>query len=380
MLFVRVLTAFAKPVLVGTSVLSAATGGYLLYNAVRPDGLTSFEHVQRAGSRLILSEFGEDADAIVAIDPNDVSDRTTIATVDHAPGWGIFATLSPDGGAIAYTALPADAREPSPDAPAIAGVIEVDGDLLTLATDIDLMIPPVWSPDGTAIVVRKSIAEENSSGTQELLLLGTDGTRESITTWAGASAFPVGFSPDGAALYFATLSATGSDFYRIGIDGSGETLVAHLGDDISREWTLSPDGRTLAYSLAETGAQPRIVAMRLDLATGAAERVVAGATGSQINPAWTAANELTVASVKPEGGGDAVAFAADGSARTLDDNDDTIDLPLAWSPDGASLAVRAIDGATPLDARGSRIELWQRDGTRDVVSEGPDVLIVGWTP
>ncbi len=380
MLFVRVLAVFAKPAIIGASVLSVATGGYLVYNNTRPDDLTPFQRIQSADTRLIVSEFGEDADTIVAIDPADPASRTTLATIDHAPGWGIFATLSSGGAAIAYTALPSDARAPSPDTPAIAGVIEADGDVLTLATDIDLMIPPVWSPDGTSIVVRKSTAEENTSGTQELLLLGLDGARASLTTWSSASAFPVAFSPDGATLYFATLSATGGDFYSVGIDGSGETLVAHLSDDISREWTLSPDGRTLAYALAETGPEPRVVAMRLDLATGAIAPALGDSAGSQINPAWTPTNDLTVASVKPEGGGDAVAIAADGTASTLDDNDDSIDLPLAWSPDGESLAVRAVDGASPFEAQGSRIELLRRDGTRDAVSEGPDVLIVGWTP
>lgn len=379
MLFVRVLTAFAKPALVGSAVVATAAGAYLAWAGTRPDDLTPFESIQRADARLIVSEFGENEDTIVAIDPADASNRTTLATIDHAPGWGAFATLAPDGASIAYTALPPDARDPSPDTPAIAGVIEADGDVLALAANADLVIPPVWAPNGQSIVVRRSTLAEEGTGTQELVVLGIDGSESSLTSWSSSAVFPVGYAPDGATFYFATLNASGSDLYRIDADGSGESLVAHLSDDISREWTLSPDGTALAYSVAESGATPRVVAMRLDLATGAAAPALDDAAGSQINPAWSRDGELTVASVKPEGGGDAVIAAIDGAGQALDDNDDSIDLPLAWSPDGETLAVRAVDGATPFQARGSRIELLRLDGTREQVSDGPDVLIVGWT-
>lgn len=378
MLFVRVLSALAKPALVGTAAVATAAGAYFAWDTTRPDGLTPFQAIQQADARLIVSEFGENEDTIVAIDPADTSGRTVLATIDHAPGWGVFATLSPAGDAIAYTALPPGTPDPSPDTPAIIGVIEANGNVIPLAANVDLVIPPVWSPDGASVVARRSTLADESSGTQELIVLGLDGSEAALTSWSSAAVFPVGFTPDGATFYFTTLSATGSDLYRIGADGAGETLVAHLSDDISREWTLSPDGAALAYSVAETGAQPRVIAMRLDLATGAATPAL-DAAGSQINPAWSRDGELTVAAVKPEGGGDAVIAASSGAGETLDDNDDSIDLPLAWSPDGESLAVRAVDGATPFEARGSRIELLRRDGTREAVSEGPDVLIVGWT-
>lgn len=375
---VRVLSVVAKPALLGSIAVATAAGAYLAWDTTRPDGLTPFEAIQRADARLIVSEFGENEDTIVAIDPDDTSDRTTLATIDHAPGWGIFATLSPEGDAIAYTALPPDTPDPSPDTPAIAGVVEADGDVIALAANVDLVIPPVWAPDGASVIARRSTLADEGTGTQELIALGLDGSEASLTSWSSAAVFPVGFTPDGATFYFATLNASGSDLYRIGADGSGETLVAHLSDDISREWTLSPDGASLAYSVAESGTQPRVVAMRLDLATGVATQAL-DAAGSQINPAWSRDGELTVASVKPEGGGNAVIASSDGVGDALVDNDDTIDLPLAWSPDGATLAVRAVDGATPYEARGSRIELLRRDGTREAVSEGPDVLIVGWT-
>src|SRR5207237_1793855 len=88
--------------------------------------------------------------------------------------------------------------------------------------------------------------------------------------------------------------------------------------------------------------------------------------------------ELTVSSLKPTGGGDAVQLHAAGDASRLSQNDESIDLPLSWSPDGTSLAVRAVVGATPDQAQESHVELIDAAGNRARVSDRADVLIVGW--
>jgi Tol biopolymer transport system component len=193
--------------------------------------------------------------------------------------------------------------------------------------------------------------------------------------------FPIAFSPDGALLYFATLSASGSDLYSVAPDGSGETKIAHLSDEIAREWQLSPDGATLAYSVAETGASPRIVAMKLDLASGVATQAVANVAAlddAQTNPTWRNNAELTVSSIDPSGGGDALSVGGTRAAHALTDNDDSIDLPLQWSPDGSSLAVRAIEGASANDVGVSHIDLVTAEGERARLSDAPDALMVGW--
>jgi Tol biopolymer transport system component len=386
MLIVRVLAVALKPALAVSAVAASATGGVYGWQHWRGDDSTPFERLQSAGQQLLISEFGADADTIIAIDPNDVAgSRTEIATITHATEWGIFATLAPDGEAIAYTALPEDAIDPSPDTPATAAIVEAGGDVRTLATDIDLLIPPVWSPDSASIVVRKNTPAEDSAGAFELVLLGRDGLRVTITAWRSAAVFPIAFSPDGARLYFATLNAEGADLYRVAPDGSDETLIAHLSDEIARDWRLSPDGSTLAYSVAESGANPRIVAMKLDLASGGASEALAGSSpdaaqndAAQINPAWRGDAELTIASIDAAGGGDAVSVDIDGATDTLTTNDDSIDLPVAWSPDGSTLAVRAVEGATPFEAGESHIELVTPAGDRERVSNSADVLIVGW--
>ena len=397
MMIVRVLAAAAKPALVTGAIAASAAGGWFAYSNVTGDAPTAFERLQSAGQRLLISEFGTHADTIVAIDPADVSgSRDVIATIDHAPEYGIVAALSPDAEAIAYTGLPVDAPRPAPDSPAIAGIVEADGDVVVLANDVDLVVQPVWSPDSEAIVVRKNTrcedaglaCEEYPAGAFELILLGRDGSRSTITSWRSAAAFPIGFSADGGTFYFATLNATGTDLYRVGRDGVDETLVAHLSDQVARDWRISPDGTMLAYSAAESGATPMIVARVVDLATGAmsdafaADALEAGppSTGvarGEFNPAWAPNGELTVASMNLDGGAGAVTLSADGLAQETE-NAEGIDLPLGWSPDGGTLAVRAVEGETPFEAGASHVEL-VRAGSRERVSDSSDVTIVGWS-
>jgi Tol biopolymer transport system component len=391
MIIVRALTVIAKPAIVTGALAASAAGGWFAFDTLRPhDAPTAFQSIQGQGQRLLVSEFGDGSDAIVALDPNDVSARTTIATIDHARGYGIFATLSPNGKAVAYTALPSDTAKPGPDAPANAAIVDVKGDVAPLADDVDLLIAPVWSPDSTSIVVRKNTPAPDTAGTFELLLLGRDGTRTTLTTWTTASVFPIAFSPDGAKLYFAALNNAGTDIYSIAPDGTAETKIAHLSDQIARDWRLSPDGATLAYSVAEGGAVPAVVAKTLDLATGAAADAVApaglqsgppstGIARGELNPTWKGDGKLTIASLNLDGGGNATSIDAAGGASSITANSDRIDLPLDWSPDGATLAVRAVDGRTPSEASASHVELL-RDGARDRVSDSADVQIVGWLP
>jgi Tol biopolymer transport system component len=381
MLLVRALTAAAKPALVGGVLSIVAVGGYFLVDRSTGHHPTPFESVVQHGHRLLISEFGDESDNIVAVDPDNVADREMIATIDHAPGYGVFPVLSPDGDAIAYTALPSDAPDPSPDTPARAGIVDTHGAVTTLAGDVDLLIPPVWTPDSRAVVVRKNTPEANTAGTFELLLLGRDGSRSTITSWSTAAVFPIAFSPDGSKLYFATLNSTGSDLYSVAPDGSGETKIAHLSDEVSRDWKLSPDASTLAYSVAESGPAPSIVTKVLDLASAtASDAVSAGGQRQEFNPAWRDDGELTIASLKPQGGGDAVDVGRAGAARSLTTNSASIDLPLGWSPDGGQLAVRSLEGADPNEPGASHLELVDAAGNRERVSDSADVLIVGWLP
>ncbi|MBF6599614.1 MAG: hypothetical protein IVW36_03780 [Dehalococcoidia bacterium] len=379
MLIVRVLSAFAKPVLVGGIVTASAVGGFLAVDHFRGAGPTAFEQARGNGPRLVVSAFSEREDSIVAINPSNVSDRTTIATVDHAAGYGIFATLAPGGKALAYTALPPASAKPAPDAPAQAVIVDAGGKTTLLADDIDLLIAPVWAPDAQSVVVRKNTTAADSAGSFELLRLGRDGSRTSLTTWQSAAVFPIAFAPDGSKLYFATLNTTGSDLYSVAPDGSGETKIAHLSDEISRDWTLSPDGAKLAYSVAVSGSAPALVTRTLDLATGStADALPSGAASAAFNPAWKPNGQLTVGALSAGGGAGAVEISRSGESTPLTQNAASMDVPLSWSPDGSALAVRSVQGTTPASAGAASLDLVDSRGNRRRVGDGTDVLVVGW--
>ncbi|HEX5479279.1 MAG TPA: hypothetical protein VFY79_06115 [Dehalococcoidia bacterium] len=380
MMIARVIGALARPAIAGGVLTATAAGGFFAFNHFHNGGSgTAFEQLQGAGTHLVLSEFGNRTDNIVAVEPADVTSRTAIASVDHAPGFGIFATLSPDGTAIAYTALPPTTERPAPDAPAQAAVIDADGNTKLLADDIDLLVPPVWAPDGKSIVVRKNTPAPDSAGTFDLILLRLDGSRSTITTWHSASVFPIAFAPDGSKLYFTTLNANGSDLYSVAPDGTGETQLAHLSDQITREWTLSSDGRSIAYTESISGQTPQLIVKRIDLTSGAISLALPGDdTQSAFNPAWQPDGALSVGAVLSAGGGEAVSVAPGGAPSPVTQTDDSMDLPLAWSPDGGELVVRVVEGKTPFEAGQSHVEIIDGNGDRTQVSDSADVLVVGW--
>ena len=379
MLFVRILAPALKPALAGSAILAAAAGGWFTIDRLRGDALTPYEAAIRAeGPRLLVAEFGEDADTVYAVDP-DAGGRGEVARIGHAPGWGAFASVSPDGGAIAYTALAEDEPDPHAGSPAIAGVIHADGSTQVLAGDVDLLVPPVWRPDGGAIVVRRNVPLAASAGAFTLLQLGLDGSSATLAERTGIALFPIAFSLDGLTFYYASLDATGSDLWAVDAGGANERLLAHLSDEIARDWTLSPDGATIAYSVAESGTHPRIVTMTVDVATGAMAEAAAGPRQRiEFNPAWDAAGDLTIAAVDAAGaGGAAVRLDDAGEAEAVSATPGGLDLPLAWSPDGGVLAVRAVHAPSGEEAPGF-LELVTEDGGRRRVSSSADALIVGW--
>src|SRR5439155_17456777 len=188
MRIVRVLSPLTRIAVTAAAVVTASAGAYFTVDHFHGGAhkASAFEQLQGQGQRLVVSEFSDSGDVIVAVDPADVSSRTLITTIDHASGFGVFPVLSPDGKAIAYTGLPSSEDHPSPAASAEAAIVDTDGNTTVLDDDVDLVVPPIWSPDSQSIVVRKNTPEEDSAGSFDLLLLGRDGSRSTLTTWQSA--------------------------------------------------------------------------------------------------------------------------------------------------------------------------------------------------
>ncbi len=333
--------------------------------------------LQTAGPLVVFSEFGEATDTLWAADPDNPAERTEIVRVAHARGHGISPSLSPDGARIAYTVLPAQAAQPDATPSAELWVLDTKtGDAARLAEGVDLIATPIWSADADAVVVRQS-----AGGDVALLRVDLSG-EASVIASSTAGLYAIGSSPDGAWWYYAALSSSGTDLFRAAAAGGlAPEPVAHLSDGVARDWHLSPDGTRLAYLAQDDGVG--FVAEVLGLATGRAEAPLAVAGTAQFNPVWEATGALTVGSLGA--GGAPLRLSVDGGPQPASarlpappGGAPGFDVPLAWSPDGAHLAVRRFDGQSASDPGPSQVQVLGADGVRRALSTLSDVVLLGW--
>ncbi len=330
---------------------------------------------------LVYSEFGSGSDTIWSARADDPSQRTRLATIAHAPEYGISAALSPDRKRVAYTVLPPDAV-PAIDSPAEIWVMDADGhNRKRLASDADLPVAPVWSPDGAAVVFRRS---DSSTGRFQLVAVTTGGDETTLYDSADGL-LPVGFTPAGA-LFYLRLSPAGSDLGVIRPDGSDDDAVAHLSDDFVRDWHLSPDGKQLSFLAARSsGDRISYGAEVLDVASDKSFNASAvSASGmDEFSPIWRPdGSGVTIGRLnsRADSGAPVLQVVALGGppVRLLAAPPRGFDVPLSWSPDAAYLAVRFYEGNSVTDPGRSWVTVAGADGMRRTVSSSSDVDVLGW--
>jgi len=342
-------------------------------------------------ARIVINEFGIEADTLWMAPADRPSQRQVVAEVPHAAHYGIYATLSPDSRYIAYTALSPGLRDASSDSPAEVWVMGADGSYPRLvATDADLLIAPVWAPDSTSLVFRRSQSRENAAGTFQLVRVSLAdsgqtavGPVESTLVTAEAGLFPVGFSPDGQRLYYTQVSAAGTELGQVAAGGGLPSLLAHLGDDFTRDWHLSPDGARLAF-LAPQQSQAGTVlrAMVVELNGTFQLRPVlptADRPTQDFNPIWHPKDgDLTLGRLAL-GEAKAPAMRVDASGpQPLEAPSQGFDVPLAWSPDGGTLALRSFQGDMESEVSPWHLVLLDAEGQRREVKAESEISFVGW--
>jgi len=363
-------------------VAAVAAGMWFGVSAVRNDG----NDAARAGGSplLIYSEFGRNSDTIWAAPADDPDHRTRLATIDHAYEYGVVASLSPDGERIAHTVLPVNGAA-AIDAPAEVWAMDRDGrNRERLAVDADLPVAPVWSPDGSAVVFRRS--DNRDSGGRFQLVSVTTSSRETTLLDTANGVLPIGFASDGA-LYFVSLSPTGTDLGVVDVPGAVASDVAHLSDDFARDWHLSPDGSRLAYLAPRQNANNvSFGTVVLDLNAGAVAGLKAtGLSNSQsddFNPIWRPDGNVTIGRLtrNSDEGAPVLQMASNGgpAASPLAAPPRGFDVPLVWSSDGGYLAVRHFEGSSTTNPGRSWVNIVGVDGGRFTVSPNSDVEVLGW--
>ena len=333
------------------------------------------------GATIVFAEFGPRADRVYTAPATNPARRTLVAVVEHVEGWGINPAPAMAGTRVAYTVLPPDA-EPHRDARAELWLLDVATKRSTrLASDADLLAQPRFDRDGGALAYRSTTAD----GRQELIRvdLATRLRRVIHTADGGFGAYPIGFAYDGS-LLFATLSAGGTDVYRVA-DGEPARLLVHASDQIARDWQLSPDGRGLSYVAPELLAERWVHRLSIVSVEEGGRRELAAmpgdATGEQFAPVWTPdGRAITVGrEAYPWSNARALTVAiADGEPQPLPAPERGFDVPLGWSPDGGYLAARSFDGVSSADPGSESVVVISPDGGRREVAAPSEVIFLGW--
>jgi Tol biopolymer transport system component len=333
--------------------------------AVLPAGLTS--------SRIAYLEFGTGADTLYAVAPAEASARTQILSIPHAPEFGLVPSMAPDGKRFVYTALPPQTPAPSHDSPAGLWLVSLtDGsEPRLLAQAVDLLVRPMWAPDGSAVVYRRSdvdghtIAMHRLAGGDEHVLIAT----------SDAALFPAGFSPAGDLFYYVALNDHGSQLYANEFATGSDRKVGVLSAGMTRDWALAPDGSRLAY--LEVGFSRDAVSSRalvFDLTTGNSVAVTSP-EASAFGPIWGPTGAFVVGAID-ETTGQADLIGMEGGAASVLAIEQGFDVPLSFYPNGPGFLVRSFEGDSALKPGRSTLTL-VTDGVRQTIATG-EVTFVGW--
>lgn len=322
-----------------------------------------------ADERIVYVVFGRLADTVYSAPAANPERRTVFFQAPHADQFGIVASLSPDGRAIAYNALPPGTMAPSPESPAELWLRAIPaGEGRVLAGAVDLRVRPLWSAASDAVVFRRSTA----NGFSLYLSSIGGGIRELVTS--GDALFPVAFSAADSILYYVALSDRGSDLFALAVATAETRHVGQLSQEMTRDWVLSPAGDRLAFlSLSFSADRVASRAMVFDFASGTVSPA-GGVDADEFNPTWNGGS-LVVGRLAGERG---VVEAGGAAPLGLSTPTRGFDVPQGWSASGTSLIVRTFEGSSASAPGRSVLNLLTSEGGRIQVASG-EVTFLGWT-
>lgn len=320
----------------------------------------------------IFAEFGDLADRIYSAPADDPSRRTLLATLDHAPGWGINPAAATRDGRAVFLLAPSNGG--GRDTPAEVWTLDLKtGQRTRIAADADLLVQPVLNRDGT-ILYRRSNGQR-----QEIVRahVGTASRTAVYTEDTTFGVFPVGEDAEGY-LLIARLSTAGTDMARVR-DGVAQVVV-HASDHLARGWRIAPDGKSVAYLAPEVRGDRVVYRVHVaSLPDGKARTLPeTAADADQFSPLWTPGGDALAVGQDARGGPSAVTVLEGNRVRTLSAPARGFDVPLSWSDGGAYLAVRSFDGDHASNPGNETAVVLGPDGQRYVIVSPGEVIFIGW--
>ncbi|MEZ4697412.1 MAG: winged helix-turn-helix domain-containing protein [Rhodothermales bacterium] len=350
-LFVKTIST-DSPVRIGNKSMEAQhpcwspDGLHIAYFACGDDGSCSLVHASALGT----------------------DERPILSGVERP--WGL--TWSPEGKEMVYSA-----RDPETGSWRLFQV-RIDSALSTPLTappaqfrgDVD----PVYSPDGTTLVFKRS----QSEGVAELLTISARGGNPEALTQDGASIAGQSWTPDGNEIVFSSTRNGLFQLWSIGLDGGKPRQLSEVAAHDPGFPQISPDGRTLVFE--EWNIDVNLWELHPGMRDSTAVRRI-GSTWWNRQPAISPDGKrvafVSARSGKPEiwlseiGGRNAFRVTESAGAN--------VGTP-SWAPDGKQIAfeafrdgqsdifVVAADGGQAVSITSStgddRTPSWSRDGKR----------------
>jgi len=281
-----------------------------------------------AGEYAVITRSEGAADVVAVAWLNNPGAVTEIARVPRVEGFPSAGAVSPDGKFVALTSVEGGTAS-NPVASIMVLSLE-SGVITRVATDAQPGEAPVWSPDSSAVTFARDVSRAESAGVFSIARVGRDGEDESTVQEFRSvfGVYPVGNDVSGRVVT-AVLDGKGSWLYRPGLD------PVAISTNLTRDWELSPDGRTVAFievtTVAGVGYRARTVS--LDGSAAAAQALEADV--SALGTAWNPATSAPAFGLEPVGadGVTVQALSAEGPGAS------GFDVPLQYSASGDGLAV-----------------------------------------
>jgi dipeptidyl aminopeptidase/acylaminoacyl peptidase len=294
------------------------------------------------------------------------------------------ASLSPDGRYLAYwkTGQPAASTE-------VRILDRMTGSDHAISTDDSTKMGPVWTPDGTAIVV-----VSNRLGTWGLYAVPIQngvarGAPELVRELGRSGASPLGFTREGV-LFLQTMTDL-EDVLHVQVDAAAHALVnigraeATAVDESVRSPDWSPDGQRFAFIVGAWRGDARIVIAR---AGGGVERTFTFERPSRFDAVrWSPNGEMLAVILNGTGSNPPIAIdlisLADGQRRRLFASNDRIG-EIRWVPDSRGIYYRSRGAISLVDLAGESHEIYRPEkpyllepfSTFDVSGDGSLVVPV----